>query len=196
MKHWHAAFAVLIAAAGAASPCLAQAGPGAAAPTEQLDPERLALANQVIGLSFPPENRRAMLARASDTMIAQARAAMAEAGGGALDAGMERIFQRFIDRMRALTDRVTAEHMDSIFSSLARAYARQFTGDELVQIRAFVSTPAGQQYVRRSLDMLSDPDVARANTAYMRSAFSAMQPLMADARRELDEYLQSQRPRP
>lgn len=43
----------LMLAAGGAAPCLAQTGTSAV--SGQLDPERLALASQIIDLSYPPE---------------------------------------------------------------------------------------------------------------------------------------------
>jgi len=187
-----APFALMMTAGGAV-PCPAQDAPAAAAPAE-VDPDRLALASQVIDLSFPPEGRQAMLMRAADTMTNQIRTAVAEATGGNSDAGAERILQRFLGRMRALTDRAIAEHSPALFAAMARAYARTFTRDELVQIRAFVSTPAGRKYLEKSMDMIADPDVARANTAYMSSVFSAIQPMQVELRRELQEYLRS-RPR-
>jgi hypothetical protein len=192
MKHWLAAFAVLTAASGA-GPCLAQDRPGAAA--AELDPERLAIARQVIDLSFPPEGRHAMLMSASDTMTDQARAAVAEATGGDNEA-MTAIMQRFLDRMRVLTDRAIAEHSPALFGAMARAYARNFTRDELVQIRAFVSTPTGRKYLQKSMEMLADPDVARANTAYMTSILTAMEPMRVELQRELDDHIRSRRRQP
>ena len=165
MTRWLAALAVLIAANGA-GPCLAQAGPAAVA--AEIDPERLALANQIIDLAYPPEGRRAMLMRASDTMTAQVRAAVTEATGRDIEAGMEEILQRFLDRMRVHAERATDEHSPAIFTAFARAYARQFTREELVEIRAFVSTRRGG-ICEQAVDLLSDPDVARANTAYMQA---------------------------
>jgi hypothetical protein len=193
MTRWLAAFAVLLAAGGGA-PCLARDGQAAAA--AQLDPERLALANEVIDLSYPPAGRRAMLMGAVDTMTDQARAAVAEATGAETDAGLERILERYLARVRVQTERVIAEHSAPLFAAYARAYARQFTRDELVQIRAFVSTPTGRKYVQQTISMLSDPDVARANTAYMTSAFSALQSMQAELNRELQAYMRGRRGRP
>jgi hypothetical protein len=192
MKHWLAALAVLTAASGA-GPCLAQDRTGAAA--AELDPEQLAIANQVIDLSFPPEGRHATLMSMADTMTDQVRAAVAEVTGGDNEA-MTAIMQRFLDRMRVLTDRAIAEHSPALFAAMARAYARNFTRDELVQIRAFVSTPTGRKYLQKSMEMLADPDVARANTVYMTSIFTAMEPMRVELRRELEAYIRSRPGRP
>lgn len=194
MIRWLAAFAAfaVLPAAGAA-PCLAQDGRAAAA--AEIDPERLAIANEVIDLSYPPAGRSALLMSAVDAITPQVRSAMAEVAGGTIDAGMEAILQRFFARVRAHTERVVAQHGNSIFSAYARAYARRFTRDELVQIRAFVSTPAGRKYVQEAVRLLADPDVARANTAYMTSAFASLESMQAELRRELEAYVRSRHER-
>lgn len=124
-------------------------------------------------------------------MITQARNAVLEMAGGNIDAGMQRILARFIELVRARSERTMTEHSAPLFVAFARAYARMFTRDELVEIRAFISTPTGAKYIRQAVNLLSDPDVAQANTAYMTSAFSALQPLLADLGREAREYLES-----
>jgi hypothetical protein len=185
---------VLVAAAGAASPSLAQPAPGPASATSApVDPERLAIAREVIQLGFPPERRQQMFARVIEAMMAQSRTALVEGQGRQIEPGAEPIFQRYLDRARIQTERAIADASPALFDSFARAYARAFTRDELVQIRAFVATPAGAKYVQRSSDLLSDPDVAQANTAYMQRIFADLQPLQADLQRELKEYFAKRR---
>jgi len=192
VRRLFATFAIALAAI-ASGPSPAQDAAGAV--PAQIDPERLTIANEIIDLSFPQDQRRAMLLRAVDTMMVQVRAATTEAAGGAADAGLERIVERYVARARGLTERAIADHSAALFAAYGRAYAREFTRDELAQIRAFVSTPAGLRYVRRSSELLSDPDVAQANTAYMRSVFSTLEPLQAELRRELRDYLTRRTPR-
>lgn len=156
------------------------------------DPDRLAVAREVVDLAFPPAGRLALLSRVGESMMAQARNAALPAGTG-LDAGARAILDRFDDRIRALANRANAEHSDALFGAFARAYAREFTRDELIQIRTFVATPAGAHYLQRSTDLLSDPDVAAANTAYMRSVFLAIRPLQGELRTELMAYFSHRR---
>ena len=188
-----AAFAILLAASGA-GPCLAQEAPSAA--TARLDPRNLALAEQIIDLSYPPETRHAMMSRATDAMMDQAETAVTQMLGDHMDAGTERIFDRYMDRVREQSEALIADGSPAIFTAFARAYARQFTHDELVEIRAFVATPTGAKYVQQSVELLSDPDVAQANTAYMAEAFGAMLPLQEQLFRELNEYIESRDGRP
>lgn len=173
----------------ASTPGLAQGPP--AAPAAQLDPANLALGNEIIELAFPPASRRAMLLGAVDTMMAQARAAARETSGGRLDPGLERIVDRHIALLREVADRLIVEHTPPIFVAMARAYARNFTHDELLQIRAFVRAPAGAKYLQKSMELLADPDIAAANTAYMTQAFAVLEPLQAQLRRELEDYIRN-----
>jgi hypothetical protein len=162
---------------------------GSAESATSPDPERLAIAQQVIDLAYPPETRRAMYARVVNAMLAQSRTAAFAAAGESPDAAEEQILDRFFERARSETDRVLTANSPALFAAFARAYARMFTREELVQIRAFVATPAGAKYIQRSADLLSDPDVAQANTAYMRSVFTTLQPIQAELRQELLAYL-------
>ncbi|MDQ4086842.1 MAG: DUF2059 domain-containing protein [Pseudomonadota bacterium] len=165
----------------------AQEPSGSAAP--QPDPRNLALANEIIDLSYPPPMRQAMMLRSAETMMAQAHAATLAAAGPNLDPEIQEILERHLERVRVQAGPLVAEASPAIFSAFARAYARRFTRDELVQIRAFVATPAGSRYVQQSVDLLSDPDIVQANTAYMTSVFRAIQPLQAEMIQELAEYV-------
>jgi hypothetical protein len=196
MRPLTARVAILLAAAGAAGPCLAQGVPAPVPATPApLDPERLALANEVIALAFPPEQRRAMFSRVTEALMAQIRTAMLGDPEAARDPGAEAILQRYFDRLLAQSDRSITAASPTLFAALARAYARAFTRDELIQIRAFVATPAGAKYIQRSAELLSDPDVAAANTAYMAQVLKDVEPIRADLQRELMAYFEKHRPR-
>lgn len=186
-------FAALIAFSGGTI-CVAQTAPGAAA--TQPDAERLVIANEVVELIFPPEGRQAMFARALDAMTAQARAAVADRAGLSADPGVERIIDRFFARVRTRSTSMIAEHSAPLFTAMARAYARRFTRDELIAVRGFAATPAGGKFLRQSAEILSDPDVARANTDYMRRVVAEMQPMEAELRRELMDYVRDRAERP
>jgi hypothetical protein len=181
-----AALALAVATSGAAGRAQDRPAPAAT----PLDPETLALANQVVDLAFPPETRHAMSSRVIDAMLAQTREATAATTGHRPDAGEQQILDRYMERLRADADRIVTESSPSLYAAFARGYARLFTRDELIQIRAFVSTPAGAKYVQRSSELLSDPDVAAANTAYLRNVFTAFQPLQSQLRDELIAYHQ------
>ncbi|MBV8685123.1 MAG: DUF2059 domain-containing protein [Alphaproteobacteria bacterium] len=183
-----AAALVLTAATSLAAPCLAQSAPDPVAATAPVDPDRLAIAEEVVALAFPVERRPAMFSRINDALMSQMRAALFGGMDGPPDPGAEAIFQRYFERVRAESDRLNALISPQLFAAVARAYARAFTRDELVQIRAFAATPAGAKYLHRAPELLSDPDVAAVNTAHFQRAMDAVAPLTADARRELAAY--------
>ena len=176
-----------LAALGLAAPLPAQA-PRVAAASDAVDPERLAIAGEIIELAYPPERRQALFTNAMDAMMAQMRSAMADLPGRQLDSGAQAIVDRHLERVRAAAGPLIAETSPALFAAMARGYARQFDQGELVQIRAFVATPAGAKFVRRSAELLSDPDVAAVNADHFRRTLAMVQPLEADLRRELTDY--------
>ena len=188
MRRRLAALVVLLSL-GAAGPAASQTPAGAA--SAELDPESLVIANQIVDLAFPPATRQATLMRMVETMMAQARAASLDTLGGQLDAGAEQILERHFERLRVVSERLIATESAPLFTALARAYVRRFTRSELIEIRAFVATPTGAKYLQQSSEMLSDPDVARANTAYMTRALEAIQPAMENLTREMRDYVQA-----
>jgi hypothetical protein len=181
-----AAFALLFGLGGAA-PALAQAPaqPPAAPASAELDPETLALAREVIDIAFPPATRHAMMMRSSDAMMTQVRASAMAGLSGPIEADLQPIIERYFSRAHAVGERAIAERSPALFSAFARAYARMFTRQELIEIRAFVSTPTGAKYFAQASDLLADPDVAAANTAYMAASFAELRPLMDDLQNEL-----------
>jgi hypothetical protein len=174
--------------AGPPPPPPAQPAVSSAPAAAPLDPERLAVAKEVIALAFPPERREAMFARIGDAMMDQVRAAIFGSMGVTPNADVEAMLQRYFERLRAQNRKTIAAGSPPLFDAMARAYARAFTRDELIQIRAFVATPAGAKYIQRSSDLLSDPDVAQANTVYMQQVFEDSEPLRADFEREIAAY--------
>lgn len=185
-----AAVAALIVA-GSAVPCLAQAEVTAAAAPAP-DPDRLAAARELVDIAFPAENRSQLFANSIRTMMAQARAAMVDPLGEQLDEGARQIIERYLARMQLQITKSADAAIPIFFDAYARAYARQFTRDELIEITAFVTTPTGSKYFQRSSELLADPDFAAANTAYMKSALEALRPMQAELVQELTVYLKAQ----
>ncbi len=192
MKHWLSALAVVTAASGA-GPCLAQHRPGAAA--AEIDPRSLALATEIIDISFPPGRRNAMILRRMNNLLRQIEAATAATGSEITDAGAREIHARYAAGVRREAERVITERSPATFAAWARAYARAFTHAELVEIRAFVATPAGTNFVQRIAEITSDPDVLRTSTASMTAVMAAVQPLEDQFEEELRAYVARQRRR-
>ena len=179
-----AGIAVLLAFGG--GPCLAQTEAGAA--TAAPDPRSLALATEIIDISFPPGRRNALILRRMNTLLQQLEAATAATTGTIPDAGARRLHDRFVADVRHVLERVVTESSPATFAAWARAYARIFTYAELVEIRAFVATPAGTNYVQRIGDVSSDPEVVRTTTESMTAVMAAIQPLEAKFNADLRAY--------
>jgi hypothetical protein len=183
----------LVLAAGGAAPCLAQVETAAIA--AEPDPRSLALATEIIDISFPPGRRNAPILRRMNTLLQQIESATAATTGAITDAGAREIHDRYVAEVRREAERVITERSPATFAAWARAYARVFTHAELVEIRAFVATPAGTSFVQRTGEITSDPDVVRASTASMTAVMAAIQPLEDRFEEELRSYLARQRRR-
>ena len=170
---------------GAAIACLLAASPAHA---QAADPARLALGRQVIAIMYPPERRDAMMNEMVSALMAQIR------GGTQLppmfsDPGLKAIMDRAFASMPARLAPVISRHLPRMHEAIAAAYAREFSAAELTEIVAFGRTPAGRRYFQQSGGLLSDRDVAAANTAYIGEAQQMNQQFSAQVRQEVTEYL-------
>ena len=173
-----AAMAGLLALCLPATPSHAQAA----------DPARLALGRQVVAVMYPPDKREAMMSDMVSALMGQIR------GGTQLppmfsEPGLKAIMDRAFASMPARLMPVISRHLPRMHEAIAAAYAREFTQAELNEIVAFARTPAGQHYFQRSGGLLSDRDVAAANTAYLGEAQQLNQQFSAQVKQEVTEYL-------
>ncbi|HEV7660529.1 MAG TPA: hypothetical protein VGO55_11860 [Allosphingosinicella sp.] len=187
------AAAGLLLAVGGAVPCLAQVE--TVAPTADPDPRSLALATKIIDISFPPDRRNALILRRMNRLLQQIEAATAATTREITDVGVREIHDRYVAVVRREAERVITERSPVTFAAWARAYARACTHAELVEIRAFVATPAGTSFVQRIGEITSDPDVMRTSTASMTAVMAAIQPLEDRFEEELRAYAARQRRR-
>lgn len=183
----------LLLAVGGALPCLAQVE--TVATTAEPEPRSLALATEIIDISFPPDRRNAMILGRMNRLLQQIEAATAATDREISDAGAREIHARYAGGVRREAERVIIERSPATFAAWARAYARAFTYAELVEIRAFVATPAGTSFVQRIGEISSDPDIVRTSTASMTAVMAAVQPLEVRFEEELRAYVARQRRR-
>ena len=137
------ALIVLSAPAGAATQ-------GAvAAKATALDPAALALAHQILDIGIPAEKRSQMFGSVMDTLMGDLqgdRKSALSTKDKDFQALMDRSTQRMWDQIKPIMNAA----LPDIFESMARAYAREFSTDDLTAILAFVKTPAGQHFRTRS----------------------------------------------
>lgn len=182
-------------AASTSLPCAAQdAAPVPPPAVAEPAPENLAIAREIVDLAMPPDNRRAMMEQMSDTLFAQMRDGLFRSIGDRSNPATQQIFDRYLEQYRRLSNELSNDSTPAMMEAVARAYARQFSLDDLRQIHAFISTPAGTRYFRQATHLFSDPDVAEANRAYAARLFAALQPMMAELQREVEAEV-TRRPR-
>ena len=176
------AWIVVAAPAGAA----AQVPPTAksAAP----DPASLALAHQVVTIAYPPEKRSQMYASIMDSIIAQTRKNVqgkVATGDKDFDAIVDRAMQRMYDQMKVTINAAIPDY----FAAFERAYARDFSRDDLQAILAFAKTESGQHFFERSTQILKDPDV-QAETQRMQAQLLAKMPdIQRQVMKDVQDYV-------
>lgn len=168
--------------------CLLAALPAAPAHAQAADPARLALGRQIIAIMYPPDRREAMMGDMVNALMAQIRAGT-QLPPMFSDPGLKGIMDRYFAAMPGRLMPLISRHLPRIHEAVATAYAREFSAAELGEILAFARTPAGQRYFQRSGGLLSDRDVAAANTAYLAEAQQLNQQFSSQVRQEVTEYL-------
>ena len=153
-------------------------GAGAAA-----DAEKLALARDIVAITYPPETRLATFGGAVKSLIAQMR------GGQNNPPWMQTILTHVISETEEQTLQILQRHLPDMVDSYAHAYTHAYTLDELRQIDAFAHSPAGGHFLVNQINLLSDPAVGAANRSYMAETMPIMQNIQAKARREVGEYI-------
>jgi hypothetical protein len=158
-----------------------------AAKATAVDPAALALAHQILDIGFPAEKRSQMFASVMDSLIRQSRTATESLGltnDKDLQALMNRSTQRMWDQMKPIMNAA----LPDIFDSMARAYAREFSTDDLSAILAFVKTPAGQHYFERASNILKDPDVQAANQRMLVQLMGKLPEIARQNKQDIEDY--------
>jgi hypothetical protein len=155
----------------------------------QLDPASLALAHQILTLAFPPEKRSQMYASVMHSIVEQNRKAME----AMMPAGGDKDFLAILDRSTGRMFEMMTVTMDAsipdYFESFARAYARDFSPDDLRAILAFVQTPAGRHYFERAPDLIKDPDVQAASQRMMAKLIAKMPEITRESMQDVEDYV-------
>jgi hypothetical protein len=76
------------------------------------------------------------------------------------DAGLQQ--QQYAAALRPLVDEVFSVLLPAVQQGMARAYARQFTLEELNQIQSFFATPVGVAFATELLPLQANPEVIMA----------------------------------
>jgi hypothetical protein len=174
-----------------ASPQLPAIRPRVASPANAatpVDPAALALAHQILDIGIPPAKRSQMFASVMDSLNEQARKNMQN-----LALTKDKDFQALIDRStQRMWDQVKPimnAALPDIFESMAHAYARDFSTEDLNGILAFVKTPAGQHFFERAPNILKDPDVQAAQQRMLAQLAGKLPEIMRQNKQDIADYL-------
>ena len=126
----------------------------------------------------------------------------APAGREALRVNMERVgvasdkdFEVLMDRsVKRMFDQLKATMIASLpdfFESMSRAYAHNFSPEDLNAILNFVRTPAGQHYFQRAPLIMKDPDVQAASQRMMAQLLAKKPELDRENKQDIETYIAS-----
>ena len=153
-----------------------------------VDPAALALAHQILSIGIPAEKRSQMFASLMDSIVDQSRKATENLGltkDKDFQVVMDRSVQRMWDQMKPIMNAA----LPDIFESMARAYAREFSTDDLNAVLAFVKTPAGQHFFEHSPMILKDPDVQAANQRMTAQLVAKLPEIMRENKQDIEDYV-------
>lgn len=199
------ALAIAAALALASGTASAQTAPRpVAAPIE---PARLAAAQRVVGRLLPDGTYKRMMGANFTTLMdsmAESMGSMpiqslmrmsgigaeeaATLGSGTIQQVMAIYDPYWNQRLKRSTDAMM-EGMTEVMTSmepalrdgLTRAYAREFTAAELVEMDRFFATPAGARYADKSMQLFMDPEMIKGMTAMVPEMTRRMPDMMAKA---------------
>jgi hypothetical protein len=189
-KHIAVAGMAVLLSAGAAQADTPPAQPVAAASAAPaLDPERIELALQIIPIVMPPERVDAIVAAVTDAIAKPLKGQLAPFT--AEDPGLAKLMDDFMHDILQVSRTTMVASMPAMRIAMARAYARNFTREELAQILAFGQTPAGGKYLSRAADLLQDPDVQAYYAQLMPMVQKDMAPALETFKRKVQDYFKA-----
>jgi len=154
----------------------------------EVDPVSLEMAHQILDIGYPPARRSEMFASVMKAMTDQARANMAQFGL-ADDKDFQAVLDRTTQRMWDQMSVTMSASLPDIFESMAHAYARLFSREDLAAMLAFAKTPAGQHFFQRSPGILTDPDVTAANQRVMTKLMAKLPDIVRQNRQDIEDYV-------
>lgn len=146
-----------------ATPLAAQTAPEAESQAT-IDPARVAAGKALLNVIMPPETREAMMDQMMTGLMANIQQGFAGKLGALGDLKdkpeVEAIFDRYMARQQRNTIDMLKENLPGMFDAMANAYARRFTVAQMEETQRFFATPTGQIYMKESVMIMSDPDIA------------------------------------
>ncbi len=129
-----------------------------------------------------------MMGSVMDAIIDQARK-NTEALKVSDDKDFQAVVDRSIERMNQQMKASVSASVPDYFASFERAYARDFSREDLEAILAFVRTPAGQHYFERSPNLLKDADVQAAGQRMTAKLLAKLPEINRELMHDVEDYV-------
>ena len=151
---------ILIASCASASAATVQPAPIAppAIAASEPDAEVLRAARDLLAVMFPPAEREKLFDTISNSQMSNIVAGVKQANPCPCATA---VIDRFVKEYEEDSRTELHRSMPRLFEIYARAYARQFSIDELREIAAFIRTSTGSKYVQRGSLIMTDPEVGQ-----------------------------------
>ena len=166
----------------------------AAEPTEmttEISEEKIVEARAIVEIIYPVAEREAIFREMTETHAQQIAAHMLH----------EPAYQGEPDLMAAATEALkqlpeflwpaTQKHMSAIIEATAVAYAREFSLQELSDIRSFGETDSGRRLLTRMPFVLNDPALGEARQAHLMDTEHARKDFMEVFDRKIEQLVYS-----
>jgi hypothetical protein len=152
--------------------------------------DELAEAMAIMEVMFPADSREETMLETAVTMGNQVAESMMT-GPIFEEPGLRAIMDEFLAGLDDLMRPAIAKHMPAMMKATAIAYTREFTLEELQDIRRFAATPAGQRYFSSVQRTLADPVVAEVNQKFFSDVNALQQQSVEDLQTQIIEYLEA-----
>ncbi|EIZ80131.1 hypothetical protein WSK_1164 [Novosphingobium sp. Rr 2-17] len=163
--------------------------PAPSAPAAAVSPESLTIAREIVTIAWPPEQREETMAKTMETILKQYRTSMSF--DKITDPGLRKIIDDYLDSVPTMLRPLVQRFLPHQMEAIAVAYARKFSAQQLRDVRAFAQTPSGRGYLQGSIEILSDPTVAQANTVFFKDVADLTKTKAEELTLQVAEYLKA-----
>ena len=137
---------------------------------------------------FPADTREEMMLGIVETMGKQVAEGMMS-GPIFEEPGIRAIMDKFLDNLPNAMRPSISKYLPRMIKATAIAYTREFTLEELQDIREFAETPSGQRYFASAQAVMSDPAIAAVNQEFFAEIAELQTEQGQLLREELMEFL-------
>lgn len=147
--------------------------------TDDVDPTKLESATQLLDTILPVESREEMMSAMLRPMMQNIQSSFENNTAFQKifnnDAEIKKVFQTY---MQKLSDKAILKmqfELPAMVTAMSRAYARQFTLQEMADAKVFFSSPSGRAYMTKAGSIMNDPDLTKWMQNYSKSFQSEME---------------------